>query len=254
MCPVYDRIGATYARYRRPDPRIAAQIGRALGDAPTIVNLGAGSGSYEPTDRTCIAVEPSAVMIAQRSPNAAPVVQAVAERLPFADGSFAGAAAILTVHHWPDLRAGLDETRRVTRGPIVILTWEESLSRSLWLIDEYLPEAAVHDDSLARLDDVCRLLPGCTVETIPVPHDCTDGFFAAYWRRPEMYLDADARAAISGMALLPVAALERMAAELAADLASGAWQERHADLLDQTTRDYGYRLVISPGDHGSRRR
>lgn len=245
---VYDRIGTTYARYRRADPRISARIDRALGEARSVIDVGAGAGSYEAGDHTYVAVEPSAVMVAQRPPGAAPAVRAVAERLPFADGSFDAALASLTVHHWSDLAGGLAEMRRVSRGPVVVFTWASDRFSRFWLVDEYLPEAGTHDRTLAGLADVCELLPGCAVEVVPVPHDCTDGFFAAYWRRPERYLDPDARAAISGIALLPPAAVRRMATALAADLESGAWARRHGDLLGLDEMDLGYRLVVTGPD------
>jgi SAM-dependent methyltransferase len=227
-----------------------------------VLNAGAGTGSYESDagGRRFVAVEPSAVMLAQRTTARAEgqdarrpaqlaqitsAVQAVAERLPFPDQSFDAATAILTIHHWPDPKAGLDEIRRVTRGPIVILTWDTTWFADFWLTSEYVPEAAAHDASLVALADVERFVGDCRVEVVPVPHDCTDGFFAAYWRRPEMYLDPGARAAISGLALLPPAVLERMAATLAADLESGEWHRNHADLLDLDSIDFGYRLVIS---------
>ena len=245
---VYDQIGKTYARYRPPDPHIAAQINRALGAADSVLNVGAGTGSYEKEmseGRRIVAVEPSAVMIAQRADRAR-TVQAVAERLPFPDDAFEASTAILTSHHWPDAAAGLAEMRRVTRngGPIVVLTWDTTRFADFWLTAEYIPEAAAHDASLTSLRDICGSLGDCRVETVPVPHDCTDGFFAAYWRRPGMYLDPDARAAISGLALLPDAALERMAAALAKDLESGEWYRRHADLLTKDSIDFGYRIVI----------
>jgi SAM-dependent methyltransferase len=242
---VYDHIGTTYARYRQPDPHIAAQIDRALDGARTVVNVGAGTGSYETGDHRYVAVEPSSLMISQRPAGAPPAVRAVADRLPFADGCFDAATGFNTIHHWPDAAAGVAELRRVTKGPIVFLTWESDHVARFWLTEEYIPEAADHDSTLVCAPEVAALLGPCRTEVVPVPHDCTDGFFAAYWRRPEMYLDPDARAAISGLALLPAAALERMVDRLRTDLESGAWQRRHADLLDLDSYDWGYRLVIS---------
>lgn len=248
VAAIYDAIGTTYARYRRPDPRVAAQIDAALGDAGTVLNVGAGTGSYEGSSRRYVAVEPSAVMLRQRGGDSASAVQAVAQHLPFAADTFDAATAICTVHHWPDPAAGLAEVRRVTRGPIVVLTWTGDDLAGFWLVAEYIPEAADHDRSLVAAPEIAALLGAygpVEVEVVPVPHDCTDGFFAAYWRRPEMYLDRDAVAAISGLALLPPAALERMAKALRSDLESGAWHERHRDLLSRESADYGYRLVIS---------
>jgi SAM-dependent methyltransferase len=243
---VYDRIGSTYGRYRRADPRIATRIEAALGDAATVLDVGAGTGSYETGGRRYVAVEPSAVMLSQRGTNASPGVRACAEHLPFADNAFDAAMAILTIHHWPDAAAGLAEVRRVTRARIVVLTWDaERFANTFWLVREYLPESALQELPLVTLSAVQRLLGPCRVEPVPVPHDCTDGFFAAYWRRPERYLDPDARAAISGLALLEPAVVERMVNALRDDLSSGAWHRRHADLLSRDEYDHGYRLVVT---------
>ncbi len=243
---VYDRIGTTYAKTRRPDPRIEAAIRRALGGAQSVVNVGAGSGSYEPPE-TVLAVEPSAVMIAQRREGLAPAVQATADAIPLEDEAVDAALAVLTVHHWPSLARGFSEMRRVARR-IVVLTWDPDLAHSFWLSREYLPDEAVEWD-IARcppLESVRRLIgPDATVTRVPVPHDCTDGFFGAFWRRPEAYLDPVVRAGISnlahfGDALAP--AFER----LAADLESGEWHRRHADLLELAELDLGYRIVAGP--------
>jgi SAM-dependent methyltransferase len=240
---VYDRIGVTYSQTRRPDRRIDAAIRAALGGARSVVNVGAGSGSYEPPE-TVMAVEPSEVMIAQRPAGLAPTVQATAEAIPLSDGAVDAALAVLTIHHWPDLARGFAEMRRVA-GRIVVLTWDPSMARSFWLSREYLPDDAVEWD-IARcppLETVTRLIgPDAAVAPVPVPHDCTDGFFGAFWRRPEAYLDPVVRAGISnlahfGDALAP--AFER----LAADLDSGAWHRRHADLLELDELDLGYRIV-----------
>ena len=243
---VYDRIGITYAETRRPDPRIDAAIRRALGGARSVVNVGAGSGSYEPPE-TVLAVEPSAVMIGQRPAGLAPAVQATAEAIPLEDTAVDAALAVLTIHHWPDLERGFAEMRRVSRR-VVVLTWDPDFARSFWLSGEYLPAEAVEWD-VARcppLESVRRLIgPETGVTPVPVPHDCTDGFFGAFWRRPEAYLDPVVRAGISnlahfGDALAP--AFER----LAADLESGEWHRRHADLLELTELDLGYRIVAGP--------
>jgi len=241
---VYDRIGTTYAAYRRPDPRIAGQIDAALGSARLVLDVGAGSGSYETGDRIYVAVEPSRMMIDQRAPGAAPVVQAVAERLPFPDRTFGAAMAILTMHHWPDLDAGLAELRRVNDGPIAILTWDPDVVARYWLVREYIPEFEAHDRAVASVEQIAAAVGACRIEPVLVPHDCTDGFFAGYWRRPEAYLDAGARAAISGLALLPDDVIDRMVTSLREDLASGVWKERHGDLLALDAYDCGYRLVI----------
>ncbi|MGH9275275.1 MAG: class I SAM-dependent methyltransferase [Acidimicrobiales bacterium] len=248
MTATYDRIGSTYAAHRRPDPRVSAAIAGALGDAERVLDVGAGTGSYELGGRHYVAVEPSRVMLDQRAPDAAPAVQGVAERLPFSDGAFDAAMAILTVHHWPDAAAGLDEVRRVTTGPIVALTWDaEQFASTYWLVRDYLPEVALQELPLVTLTRLRGLLGPCRVEPVLVPHDCTDGFFAAYWRRPERYLEPGVRAAISGLALLDPPVVDRMVAALRDDLVSGRWHEQHADLLELDTYDAGYRLVIAEG-------
>jgi SAM-dependent methyltransferase len=240
---VYDTLGRGYAAHRRADSRIAAAIEQALGDAVSVVNVGAGAGSYEPPGRDVIAVEPSGVMIAQRPRGSAPVVRARAEQLPFADGAFDAAMAVLTLHHWDDVETGLAEMLRVARR-VVVLTWDQRVCDRFWLVEEYVPEIAVLDAERAvSVERLTELLGGAEIRTVPIPHDCTDGFLGAYWRRPEAYLDPEARAAISSLAALgdqAAGGLER----LESDLHSGAWQRRHADLLARDELDVGYRLVI----------
>ncbi len=238
----YDTIGVDYADLRKPDPRIAAQIHAALGDARTVLNVGAGTGNYEPIDRQVTALEPSAEMIAQRLPGSAPVVQGHAEDLPFDDNSFDAAMAVLTVHHWSDQPKGLSEMRRVAKGPVVILTFDPD-GHGGWLGD-YLPE-------LIDLD--AQIMPSLTaykealgmVEITPVlvPADCSDGFLAAYWKRPEAYLDPRIRAGISSF--WKIANVETAMAQLARDLAGGEWHRRYADLLELDEIDAGYRLVVT---------
>ncbi|MBN6054873.1 class I SAM-dependent methyltransferase, partial [Nonomuraea sp. RK-328] len=253
MANSYETLGVGYSRFRRPDPRIAEQIGRALGSAVTVLNVGAGAGSYEPRDRRVVAVEPSAVMVRQRPPGSAPVVQGYAECLPFPDGSFDVAMAILTVHHWSDVAAGLAELRRVSRRQVV-LTWDPAVTARFWLVEEYLPEIAVAEAGLAAVGVVESLLrcDGVEVRVVPVPvaADCVDGFLGAYWRRPERYLDAEVRAAVSALATLDREVVEGAMARLAADLAGGVWQERHRALLRAGTFDVGYRLVTAGGRGG----
>lgn len=241
----YDRIGVTYTHTRRPDPRIAAQIHRALGDAGSVINVGAGSGSYEPP-QTILAVEPSAVMIAQRPADSAPAVQASAEAIPAGDDSADAAMALLTMHHWGDLEAGIRELRRIARRRIVVFTWDQSVTREFWLLREYLPEAAAFDDTRAiPIPRLVDLLGGARVEPVPVPHDCTDGFGAAFWRRPEAYLDPTVRAGISMLAQPGEDVIRPGLSRLAADLESGEWHARHAELLTWESLDTGYRLVVA---------
>ena len=245
MTAVYDRIGIGYAELRRPDPCFATALRAALGDAHSVVNVGAGTGSYEPVHRSVVAVEPSAVMLAQRPPGAAPAVQAVAERLPFADAAFDAAMALLTTHHWSDPVAGLAELRRVSRRQVV-LTWDQTFSAGkFWFVRDYLPETAEQEGGLAALAAVAEGLPGCRIVAVPVPYDCTDGFFAAYWRRPKAYLVPAVRAAISAFALLDERLVDRAVAALAADLQTGAWADRYAELLVADELDLGYRIVIA---------
>lgn len=241
MQPAYDRIGINYAELRKPDPRIAAQIDRALGAAKTVLNVGAGTGSYEPTHCQVTAVEPSAGMIRQRAPTAAPVVQASAEALPFPDDSFDAVMGVLTIHHWTDQAKGCAEMLRVSRGPVVLATFDPQ-HRGAWLLD-YLPELAALDDAhMPRMSDYERWLGPVRIETVPVPHDCTDGFLYAYWRRPEAYLDPHVRSGSSAFWTIDASAgLER----LARDLDTGAWERRYGHLLAEETCDIGYRLVIA---------
>jgi SAM-dependent methyltransferase len=241
----YDTIGATYTATRQPDPRVGAQIAAALGDARSVINVGAGAGSYEPP-QTVLAVEPSLVMISQRPPAAAPAVRARAEALPVAAAAADAAMALLTVHHWGDLAAGIAELRRVARRRIVILTWDQRVTREFWLLREYLPAAAAFDDARTpAVADLAALLGGARVEPVLIPHDCRDGFGVAYWRRPAAYLEPAVRAGMSLLAQPGEAALAAGLRRLEADLASGAWRDRHRDLLDRDTFDGGYRLLIA---------
>lgn len=240
---LYDTIGLDYARLRQPDPRIARRIEAALGSARTVLNVGAGAGSYEPAGREVTAVEPSSEMIAQRPASAARVVQGTAEDLPFMDESFDASMAVLTIHHWSDQGRGLAEMRRVTCGPVVILTFDPAF-RGFWLAD-YIPELVTLDEGqMPPMAAYERWLGAVEIASVPVPHDCIDGFLAAYWRRPSAYLDPRVRAAISSFWALGdlSAALDR----LAEDLADGAWADRYGHLLEQDECDCGYRLVTTP--------
>jgi SAM-dependent methyltransferase len=242
----YAVLGSSYASRRQPDPRIARLIRAALGDARTVINVGAGTGSYEPADLRVTAVEPSPVMIAQRPAGAAPVLRGTAEDVPFADRSFDAALAVLTVHHWRDPAAGLAELRRVA-GRQVVLTWDPAVFARFWLVQDYLPQIAEHERGLATLDVIAAGL-ACdgrpvTIRPVLVPADCADGFLGAYWRQPEAYLDPAVRAAMSGIALLDQHAVAAGIGRLAADLAAGRWHRRHGQLLTRADLDLGYRLV-----------
>jgi SAM-dependent methyltransferase len=244
--PVYDQIGQGYPATRQPDARIARAIRRALGDARQVVNVGAGSGSYESTDLTVVAVDSSHAMLGQRPPGAAPAIQAVAEHLPFADKAFDAALAVLTLHHWDDLDAGLAELCRVIRDRVVIVTWDPAARDRFWLTTEYFPTIVEFD--LRRFPGMERLaaqLPHVTVEPLLIPHDCQDGFLGAFWRRPEAYLDPAIRQAMSGFAQLPDGAIAAGLARLADDLQTGRWDARFGALAALETVDLGYRIVIA---------
>jgi SAM-dependent methyltransferase len=244
----YDRIGVTYSATRRPDARIERQIEQALADARTVVNVGAGVGAYEPRDREVVAVEPSAVMLAQRAPGAAPSVQAPAEQLPFDDDSFDAALAVLTMHHWSDWRAGVAELRRVAPRRAVMLTFDPAFIRQYWLVRDYLPQIAEADEArFPPLASVADALGGAEIVTVPIAHDCSDGFLCAWWRRPLAYLDAGVRANISSLAVLGDAAVAEPLARLERDVANGAWAERNAELIAGDEADFGYRLLVAAG-------
>ncbi|MDR2322536.1 MAG: class I SAM-dependent methyltransferase [Microbacterium sp.] len=240
----YGVIGATYSAFRRPDPRIAAIVRNALGGARTVLNVGAGAGSYEPVDRDVTAVEPSASMRAQRPPHLASAIDAVAESLPFADATFDAAMTTFSVHQWSDLAGGLSEVRRVTRGPVVILTCDPDLLDRFWLAD-YAPDLI--DTERRRYPSLARLASGLggtiTVESVPIPFDCSDGFNEAYYGRPEALLDAGARAACSAWSFVDPPRAMEYAGRLQRALDSGEWDRRHGALRDQTTFEGSLVLV-----------
>jgi SAM-dependent methyltransferase len=245
----YDRLGRGYSRVRRPDPRIAAQIDAALGDAQTVLNVGAGTGSYEPEEREVTAVEPSAEMIGQRPNGSAPAVQASAEDLPFADGSFDASMAVLTAHHWADLDAGLAEMQRVSRERIVIVAFDPEALADLWIARDYFPEMlSLKRRSGASSGDLMARLPESTSVPIPVPRDCTDLFFAALWARPEMLFDEQVVRPMWVWQSISEEARRGGRERLAADLESGIWEERHGHLRERRELDVGLRLVLSEGD------
>ena len=235
---------------RRPDPRIAARIDAALGSARTVLNVGAGTGSYEPEGRAVTAVEPSAEMIGQRPPGSAPVVQASAEDLPFADQSFDASMAVLTAHHWADLGAGLAGMRRVTRERIVIVTFDPEALADLWIANDYFPEMlSLKRRAGATSSQLAERLAGATVEPIPVPRDCTDLFFAALWARPEKLFDEEVVKPMWVWQSISAEARQNGRERLRADLESGAWERRYGHLRALPTLDVGLRLVSVPCDH-----
>jgi SAM-dependent methyltransferase len=242
--PAYDRMGIDYARVRRSDPRIEAVIHAALGEARTVLNVGAGAGSYEPADREVIAVEPSPVMIAQRPPGAAPVIEAVVEDLPLADDSVDAVMGVFTMQHWSDVDRGLAEVARVGRDRAVFVTLDMDVAASMWLGAEYLPEQIEADRrDFPSLEQLASALPGLEVEEIPVPCDCADGFAVALWSRPEAHLDPRVRRASSTWHRLDPRPVARALANLTADLESGEWDRRHGHLRELDELDVGLRLV-----------
>lgn len=242
--PAYDSVGLTYTDFRRADPRIERRVWAALGDARSVVNVGAGSGSYEPRDREVIAVEPSPVMIAQRPAGAATAVEGVAEALPLADKSVDAAMGIFTIHHWRDLVAGLTEMRRVARKQIVLLTIDAEANAKIWTLAEYFPEAMrAEEEKMPTMSTLQALLPGAEIEAVPMPSRCQDEFTSALWDRPEMLLDPAVLRASSLWHSLPPEAIERGQQRLRADLESGRWDERHGHLRTLPELDIGLRLV-----------
>jgi SAM-dependent methyltransferase len=242
----YERGGAGYAAIRRPDPRIAAMIHEALGGARTVVNVGAGTGSYEPLDRYVAPVEPSAMMRSQRPAHLAPAIDATAERLPFDDGAFDAAMAAVTLHQWGDAAAGLREVRRVARGPVVILTFDPDRLGRFWLAG-YVPELVTAEHRRYQpLDWIAEQLGGTTtVADVPIPVDCTDGFTEAFYARPHMFLRDEVRRSQSAWAFVDDAAERRAVDHLRADLDDGTWYRQHGHLLDQPTFDGSLRLVVA---------
>lgn len=243
MSALYDTIGEGYRAYRSPDPRLAAALERALGAAASVVNVGAGAGSYEPVDRRVVAIEPSLTMIRQRAAGSAPAVRAVASALPLRDASVDAALAVLTIHHWPAPEPGLAELVRVARQRVVVLTHDPEMT-GFWL-EDYFPEMFREiRRTLPPLERLRRALGRSETIDVAVPRDCMDGFLCAYWCRPEAYLDAGRRGAISSFARLPPGALEDGLGRLAGDLRSGAWEQRNGRLRDRASIDLGYRILV----------
>ena len=251
----YDRIGAGYEKVRRTDSRVARRIAQALGEVRSVINIGAGTGSYEPADREVIAVEPSAEMIGQRPPGSAPVVQASAEALPFDEDSFDAAMAIITDHHWSDRAAGLREMLRVARRRVLLLNADPALAECFWLTRDYLPGfLSLIPERYRRSgyweQELQTLLGEVEVQPVPVPDDCQDGFYQSYWRRPRGYLDGRVRAGISVFHRLPQAEVTAAMARLSRDLDDGSWEARYGDLLELEELDVGLRLVVCDSAEG----
>jgi SAM-dependent methyltransferase len=246
--PRYDSIGSGYAATRREDPRIAARLHALLGDARTVVNVGAGSGSYEPTDRHVIAIEPSDVMAAQRPLDRVPAIRASAGSLPLRDGSVDAAMAFLTVHHWDeDRERGVRELRRVARGPVVIATCDPRVSGAIWLMRDYLPEVGELDMRIfPEPEQLSEWLGGATqIEVVPIARDTPDWTLMSFWAHPERVLDAGARNATSGFARMQPSVVERVVAAVQRDLESGEWDRKNGALRGLDKLDAGLRFVIS---------
>lgn len=242
--PAYDEIGVNYTDFRRAEPRIEARVWAALGDARSVVNVGAGTGSYEPTDRELIAVEPSPLMIAKRPAGAAPALQGAAEALPLDDRSVDAAMAIFTIHHWNDLEAGLAEMRRVARKRIVLLTIDAAKNAEIWTLAEYFPEAmALEEEVMPSIASLEVSLPGARIEAVPMPSRCRDEFTSALWDRPELFLEPATLRASSLWHRLDPGVIARGQERLRADLESGRWDERHGHLRTLPELDIGTRLI-----------
>jgi SAM-dependent methyltransferase len=243
VATLYDKIGGTYSGRRQSDPRIATAIERAVAGCNSILNVGAGSGSYEPASRFVVAVEPSGTMIAQRPAGAAPVVQGCAEALPFRGDSFDAVLGILTVHHWRDQAKGFAECARVARSKVVYLTNDFDICAKFWLFD-YMPELLGADRHLfpttARFEEAFGPVESIAV---PIPADCRDGFLGAYWKRPGAYLDPSVREGISTFS--KIGKIDSQLSRLESDIVSGAWEQRYANLLGLETLDLGYRILIA---------
>jgi SAM-dependent methyltransferase len=242
----YADHGHGYGRQRRTDPRLAAWVHAALGDARTILNVGAGAGSYEPTDRHVLAIEPSAAMRAQRPAHLAPAIDGVAENLPLDDQSFDATMALVTVHQWPDLDKGLRELRRVTRGPIVVLTFDPDALDRYWMAD-YAPEMLAVERR--RFPTTAALVKGlggaCEVHVLQIPNDCVDGFSEAFFARPEAFLDPAVRRSQSAWGFVPDDVQARIVERLGADLASGEWDRRHGGWRTKPFFEGSLRGVVS---------
>lgn len=242
----YGVIGVNYKRYRQPDAKIEKYLMAALGDANTVLNVGAGAGSYEPRDRIVTAVEPSAAMRSQRGPDRVSAIDAVAENLPFENASFDASMATFSIHQWRDMKKGLSEMRRVTSGPVVLLTCDPDSLDQFWL-NEYAPEAiAVEASRYPKLDHVAEALGGeIEIVAVPIPLQCTDGFSEAYYGRPEALLDPGARLANSAWSFVAPEVGDRFVERLSSDMVSGEWDRRYGHYRRQASFDGSLRLIVS---------
>lgn len=246
--PRYDSIGEGYSKTRREEPCFQDRIRAALGDARSVVNVGAGAGSYEPRDRYVVAIEPSDIMAAQRPRALAPAIRAAAHCLPLRDGSVDAAMSVLSLHHWDEEQEqGVRELRRVASGPVVLLTCDPDVSGNMWLMSDYLPEIAELDRQIfPSMTQLATWLGGTThVEVIPVPRDTCDWMLMSFWAHPERVLDASARSATSGFARMPVDVVERAVSAVRRDLNNGTWDARNGALRELDEYDAGLRLVLN---------
>jgi SAM-dependent methyltransferase len=246
--PRYDSIGRGYSGTRREEPRFFKLISNALGAARSVVNVGAGAGSYEPRDRYVLAIEPSDVMVAQRAGDLGPAIRAEAHRLPLGDRSADAVMSVLSVHHWDQHQEeGVRELRRIANGPVVILTCDPEVSSRMWLMKDYLPEVAELDrQSFPSMERLATWLGGKTrIDAVPVPRDTCDWTLMSFWAHPERVLDASARGATSGFARMPSEVVERVVSSVRHDLAAGAWDAKYGYLRELQQYDAGLRLVVN---------
>lgn len=243
----YDKFGQHYSGQRQTEPEIAKYIHEALGDAKTILNIGAGAGSYEPEDRYVIAVEPSITMRAQRMRyHKVPAINATADVLPFDEGVFDAATAFLTIHHWPDIARGLREIRRVTRGPIIIMTYDRDDLDVFWNADYFSEVVEVERQRYPDMQWLCdQLGNNCEIQKIPIPLNCVDGFQEAFYGRPEAFISKEVRAAMSAWGFIPAEQQEVMVNRLKNALSSGEWDEKYGHLRKQPFFTGALRLVIA---------
>lgn len=244
MKTLYDTIGLNYSSQRQPDPRIAKRINDALGDAEAVLNVGAGTGAYEPTNRQVTALEPSAEMISQRQENTTTLIQGFAEDLPFDNNSFDASMAILTIHHWSNQAKGMAELKRVTKGQTVFLT-VDPVFETFWLADYFPALRGLDAKTMPSLKTFEHWFHTVEIFPVPIPHDCVDGFLASHWRRPAAYLNAQVRAATSPFHM--IGDLTEGLSKLEADLKDGTWEKRYAPLLQLDALDCGYRLIVTNG-------
>ena len=245
--PRYDRIGDGYAQYRREDPSLRSKIHAALGDAQSVVNVGAGAGSYEPTDRQIIAIEPSDVMALQRRFPHPPAIESFANQLPLRDQSVDAAMTVLSLHHWDETRQqGVREMRRVARGPVVIVTYDAEVSSQMWLMADYFPEVAELDRAIfPRPDSIAQWLGGARIEPLPIPASSPDWMLGSFWAHPERVLDEGARNATSGFARQHPSVVQRVVSEVRRDLENGTWDAKYGQLRQLSEFDAGLRLIVS---------